>query len=268
MNVDLSHFRNFDHTIDNIDAFISEISVYIVRVINGYIPPPEKEMRLINAFVQEGNRCIDVGAHYGYYTVPFSSKVGPTGSVISFEPYPTNYEVLTRIIENLKLTNVTTINAALSDYESTAEMEIPPIGHRWRDEHGLPYGLARFSSDETWVGRETVEVEKYDDLEIAEIPIHFVKIDVEGVEYDVVKGMYESLRRFQPIVQVEIEERHLTDSERPANAILGLLGEIGYGAYTYFDGLLERGVERVEEISKDENNYIFITPKRAEELGL
>jgi len=80
--------------------------------------------------------------------------------------------------------------------------------------------------------------------------------------------MYESLRRFQPIVQVEIEERHLTDSERPANAILGLLGEIGYGAYTYFDGLLERGVERVEEISKDENNYIFITPKRAEELGL
>ncbi len=121
---------------------------------------------------------VDVGAHYGYFTIYAAFIVGSRGQVISIEPHPKFYRRLLQNIEINRLNeNVRTFNVALSEKEGKGMME----------------GFDERVFKEVETGN--VQVLTFDQLcEKENIRPDIVKIDVHGSEGKVLSGMSKTLK--------------------------------------------------------------------------
>jgi FkbM family methyltransferase len=121
---------------------------------------------------------VDIGAHYGYFTILAARALGPGGRVVSFEPHPAFHRRLLRNIELNELSaEVTTYQIALAAHSGTAVMG------GWDERVPM-------ASD-----GGNVRVMPFDDVcEEQGIRPDVVKIDVFGAEGDVLRGMKKALR--------------------------------------------------------------------------
>ena len=143
---------------------------------------------LVKKIVREGDTVIDVGANIGYYTLIFAQLVGRSGRVFAFEPDPVNYSILTKNIETNKYNNVIPTEKALADYNGKTEIHLSIENN---GDHRLFYS----ESDRE---RKLVEVIKLDDFHFPENfskEIKLIKMDVQGSEYRVLKGMDDTLKK-------------------------------------------------------------------------
>jgi FkbM family methyltransferase len=184
-------------------------------MISGQYEPTS--LKLLKRLISPGMKCIDVGAHIGFYTCLVSSLVGETGKVYAFEPMPDHYELL---LKNLKENSfqriVKTFNVVCSDVNGN--VNVSKISNMFVVGHNS--GLQQ----------ETVESVRLDDL--IEDTIDFVKIDVEGHEPAVIRGMTSILSRDQPIILSEINEYWLNSCSHSSGAeYVGLLTSLGYEVF-------------------------------------
>lgn len=145
--------------------------------------------------VSSGDWALDIGANVGHYTLRLSELVGERGRVIAFEPVPEAFEVLTVNAALAPYRNITLINAAISESTSISGMEIP----KYEDSELDNLYLAQLSAAASWLQVLCITV---DSLALPH-PIRFVKIDTEGHELAVLRGMKGLLNRDRPILVVE-----------------------------------------------------------------
>ncbi len=148
--------------------------------------------------------AVDVGANFGLFTILLSRRLGEHGSVLSIEPDPFYFKLLTSNIKMNKCGNVLAINAAA--WSSNTKVSLIPhtLG-------GLGFETKVAASiDES--ARE-IPARTVDEF-LAEFGLKpkFVKIDVEGAEYRVLSGMAESLRTDRPVVAFEALTRDTLNS--------------------------------------------------------
>lgn len=166
--------------------------------------------------VKPGQTWLDVGAHYGYTSIALSRLVGETGRVFAFEPvcYTAGCVARTRALNNLACLHViplalssdgTVGTRCLSVARGMADSTIPQRG--WRE----PFLV--YSLDSLWPT-----------LSENAPKIHGIKIDVQGMEYEVLSGMRQVLTESRPKLVVEFHEG--VDRKE----ILRLLRECGYNA--------------------------------------
>ena len=134
---------------------------------------------------------LDVGAHRGLY-LRQATRLAPKGEHIAIEPLPELARLLRRRFPRADVREV-----AVSDQPGTSQ---------FRRVLSAP-GYSGFSRREYDDYEERVEliqvrVERLDDI-VGDRPVRFVKIDVEGVELDVLRGARELLRRERPYVVVD-----------------------------------------------------------------
>ena len=135
----------------------------------------------------------DVGSHVGYMVAVASRLVGPTGTVVAFEPNPENVRRLRRTIELNDLRNVTVRDVALSDCVGQSQFflsDSSSMGSLLSGPFGTPTVPVRTS---------TVDEE----LKTVAVP-DLVKIDVEGSEDAVLEGAAKLLRDRRPELIVEV----------------------------------------------------------------
>jgi len=140
--------------------------------LNGIYEP--METALIQQLIGPGDNVVDIGAHIGYYTLIMSKLVGPTGTVFAFEPDKTNFELLRKNVEVNGCTNVMLENMVITD--TVEPVRLFNIGE---------------SSNPTIVGsgeQFTLVDGTSLDTYFRGIKINFIKMDVEGAEYLVLKG--------------------------------------------------------------------------------
>jgi FkbM family methyltransferase len=134
---------------------------------------------LAMASIKPGQRVLDIGAHIGYFTLLYSRLVKEAGHVYAFEPAPENFRLLQTNVRLNHATNVTLAEVAVADISG----------------HGLLYlaeqnlGDHRLSAVE---GRCPVPVEiiMADHLvDKVDSPIHFIKLDTQGAEEAILRGM-------------------------------------------------------------------------------
>jgi FkbM family methyltransferase len=123
----------------------------------------------------------DIGANEGYYTRKFAETVGAPGLVVAFEPSPQNIEKLNRQVRGLE--NVVVEQVAMSDSSGTASFFYSPGGDQTD-------GLSRRRADM----EETIVLTRRADDFASRYPPSVIKIDVEGFEPEVVRGMQDTLR--------------------------------------------------------------------------
>lgn len=163
----------------------------------------EPELVLLKNFIKKGNIVFDVGANAGEYTYALERLAG-AGNVYSFEPITSLFKELKKLFPKVNLHRI-----ALSDKNEIHQFKIPIIaGSKFETRGKLDIDYiepGEFSS-------ELIEVEcKTLDLFVEENnmkQLDFIKIDVEGHELKVLHGADESIKRFRPMMLIEIEQRH------------------------------------------------------------
>lgn len=128
--------------------------------------------------VEKGDIVMDVGAHIGFFTIKAAREVGDKGIVIAIEPEPSNFESLRKIVVGCGLNNVIFVNKAVGSRKGKAKLYI-------RKENSTKHSLIYVTNKAI-----EVEVDTLDNIksELKLPKVDFVKIDVEGVELDVLKG--------------------------------------------------------------------------------
>lgn len=157
----------------------------------------EAEFGLLHELLSAGDWVIDIGANIGHYALRMSEIVGEGGRVIAFEPMPETFELLTANARLGGFQNFTLINAAASDATRLNGM----VTHVF-EETGLDdlYTAELVPANKT--GSVRVLCLTVDSLALPQ-PVALVKIDAEGHELPVLKGMQELLTRDHPILIVE-----------------------------------------------------------------
>lgn len=123
-------------------------------------------------------RVVDCGANIGM-TVLFFKAFRPDAQVIAFEPHPHTFARLLQTIEVNSLRNVQTENAAVGDRDGMVA---------FYNSSSDPGGLTA-STDASWGGAARQEVRVLRLSSLLREPVDFLKLDVEGAEYEVVQDL-------------------------------------------------------------------------------
>jgi FkbM family methyltransferase len=166
---------------------------------------------------QPGDVVWDAGAHGGVTSYFLSQMVGPAGKVFAFEPDDHTYEYLLRNIELHKLENVVPVKKALAGKTGVAAFSMDGT---------VGAGIAGFvqCADKQKV-REVETISFADACSEFGIPT-FVKMDVEGVEADVIQAALPFLKEHP--VRLAIETEHRVAREFTSVPITRMLTGIGY----------------------------------------
>ncbi len=140
-------------------------------------------------FIRPGMTAVDIGANLGYFTMIMGDLVGATGQVVAFEPNPRMAERARRSAHVNGFAPFTQIHeVALSDTHGDTIMFVPPTEPK----------NAHFSQASGREGEIRVRVQRADAFD-ALLDADFVKIDTEGAEDAVWRGMEGLLRRNRPL---------------------------------------------------------------------
>lgn len=134
------------------------------------------ESHLLMGLLRAGDVAVDVGAMIGYYTVIFARLVGGSGRVHAFEPDPDNHALLSKNVEMNSYRHVTCHRAAVGAETAKGRLWQAPANRG--DNHVFPTE-----------GRDSVEVDIVALDDVIDGPVDLVKIDVQGYEAQVLRGM-------------------------------------------------------------------------------
>jgi FkbM family methyltransferase len=161
--------------------------------------------------------CIDIGANIGYYALLESKIIGKNGKVIAIEPAPSNLRLLKRNIALQEINtsgstsrnnnnNIEVYNFAISDVDGKVDFAITQFSNQNRvlseNQHR---GNAAISDI------ITVESKRLDTF-VSERQIgsiDFIRMDLEGYENKVIKGMQQTLMKYKPRLLIEVHKDYL-----------------------------------------------------------
>lgn len=201
------------------------------------------EMEILKLFLKKDNTFIDIGANIGIYTLNASKLIGENGIVISFEPFTRNHNTL---VNHISLNNLQNIKV-----EKLAVGEKNGVVNLYYDESEKNLGMVTAGIIESGIKEEVKMVSLDSYLENSSIAkIDFIKIDVEGFEYSVLKGMKDTLEKYHPTLLVEISEEKGNDNH---TLISQYLKSLSYRKYFISD----TGKLSETDLNQDRRNYLF-----------
>lgn len=156
---------------------------------------------LLEAVLKKGDVVLDIGANTGMFTLSARACIGDEGKIFAFEPNPSPRRALERHIEINALENVDVSPFALFDKEGTARLNFPTVnsGEGSLGDLSYPEGETQSVDVRMMVG---------DDV-LADVSPRLVKIDVEGAELGVLRGLERLVARARPMIVAEYVPSHL-----------------------------------------------------------
>jgi FkbM family methyltransferase len=194
-----------------------------LRGIEGAILVTERDfLHVLISTLQPGDVFYDVGSHIGQFAIPLAKVVGDQGQVIAFEPETQAYRRLLDHLELNRLSNVRVFRQALGEENAAGRLFVGGTA--------CPSLLAHSGDAEQQSALEAVEIVRGDWLREKEsLPIpRAVKIDVEGYEYSVLRGLQRTLAQPQcHLLCVEIHPSFLPDGVT-VDVILAFVKSLGF----------------------------------------
>jgi FkbM family methyltransferase len=184
----------------------------------------EEEIHYIRKVLQEGMNVIDIGANYGLYTLTMSKTIGASGKLWAFEPTSLTASYLRKSISTNQMTNITLIQAGLSDKKGTARISLNPN----------PELNAITSQPDSNGEYETVALISLDECEkmYGWYDIDFIKLDAEGQEHNIITGGKHFLSTRSPLIMFELKHGDTINSE-----LINDFSDLGYQPYHLIPGL-------------------------------
>ena len=187
-----------------------------------------KTVRAYSRILKPGDTVLDIGANIGAHTLPFAERVAPHGRVIAFEPTSFAFAKLrANIASNPRLGRLICAEQMMLAAEGDATLP-PLIYSSWpllrtgEVPHPKHQGVMRETT-----GARVLSLDGY--IAEAGTPrVDFIKLDVDGREYDVLRGTLQTLRRDRPVILMEIMPYGLEECGASLEQLLSLLNSLGY----------------------------------------
>lgn len=197
----------------------------LIRALKARYRDQKTELDFIKQHVGPNDTVCDIGANKGSFTYWLS---GWCGKVVAFEPQPELANRLVRLCRSLKLSNVTVEPKAV--YSLSANLDFYMPGQNQPGASLKPITSANCT-------KTTVQAISLDEYFNDNTKIKLIKIDVEGAELHVLKGAEKLLRRSNPLLVFECENRHLNNGN--VYDTFSYLKDLGYeGKFVYHGHLL------------------------------
>lgn len=204
-----------------------------------------------------GDVAIDGGANVGFFTLLMSKLVGPTGTVLAFEPGEANLERLRLNLTLNQCQNVRVITCPLSDRSD----DVPYFAYQdgginslWKREVGdVP----------TMIPATTIDYER----EFVNAVPRLIKLDIEGAELKALRGASYTLYKHRPILITELNETALARAGASVAEIRDMLRRFdcfGLSTTGHFPTYIPRDVEL--SITRENTNVMFARMDQVREL--
>jgi FkbM family methyltransferase len=187
---------------------------YIGRSLDLYGEFSEGEVEVFRQIVKPGAVILEVGANIGAHTVFLARAVAPEGRVFAFEPQRLVYQTLCANLALNSITNVSCWHAAVG--RAAGEVLVPVL------DYAQPNNFGGVSLGATREG-EAVPVLTIDSLQLTRCAL--IKVDVEGMEREVLEGAVATIQRCKPLLYVENDRR-----EKSA-ALIQTVDALGYALF-------------------------------------
>ncbi len=174
----------------------------------------ENEIALYRQLLREGDVVVDGGANIGCFTLFFARAVGTGGAVLAFEPQRMIFQMLCANMALNGLANVGTWQAGLG--AEAGLMKVPPMNYGTFGNFG---GVALTTEG----AGEPVPVRPIDSLGLQRC--NLIKIDVQGMESEVLEGADATIGKFRPLLYVE------NDLKDKSPALIQQLFDLDYRLY-------------------------------------
>lgn len=202
----------------------------------------KEEMELCKEYISETSIVLDIGANIGLHSI-YLSGLAKDGCILAFEPSLATFSFL--LINTANISNIVPINLAVSD-----EGKIADFFHTSDNAYSSLIDTKR---------KEVISVTKVPCMRVDDVVsglqlnrVDFVKIDVEGLEFEVLKGMVEVMTKHQPVIFCEIY-RGKNSNQQPDETVQLLIGK-GYRAFVMCKGKLIA----YEKHNDSLYNYLFL----------
>jgi FkbM family methyltransferase len=200
--------------------------------------------------IQNGDIIFDIGAHIGWYTINFAKRF-PKSHIYAFEPMGITFEFLKNNIDRNHIKNAILLNFGCSNK---------------KEEKNLYYfkGGSALSSIENLINHKTAKkikclLKPVDEIvEELKVPsVDFIKCDAEGSEFFILQGARRTIKKFNPIIFIELYEEWCQKCGYSTKDVLDMLNSEGYIAFQAINGRLEKASSNKLENS-ERYNYFFL----------
>jgi FkbM family methyltransferase len=195
--------------------------VAVGRSLQEYGEYSEDEAQTLGRYVKPGDTVVDVGANLGALTVPLARFVGRSGRVWAFEPQRKIHQFLVANTVLNDLPQVLPLLQAVGKEPGTIdvpELDLSP---------GENYGRFSLVDNRPQPGQDKaiIKLVTIDSLQLPSCAL--IKIDVEGMEPDVLEGARETIKRLHPVLYVEADRKESTPRT------IKILRQLGYDVYEH-----------------------------------
>lgn len=233
-------FRIDDRTIRVRFATVEGFRTFYGLVEDGVVAAENLDATYLLA-PDSADAIVDVGAHYGMYTVPFG-LLNPELPLYAFEPDEHNRTVLTDHLARNELDAVV-LEAVVSDHDGEISFYTRP------DAGSQGHSTTSLGRGSRMVRRSATALSRF--LETAAIRRPYLKIDAEGEEYRIARDLIEAdLETFWALVEVHPDKLDVS-----TDAIRELFAERGFAFEEVTDdradGPNDRPIYFVHEVSGD-----------------
>ena len=184
-------------------------------------------------FLMEGLKLemtfVDIGAHFGFFSLLANHLVGENGRVISIDPTPSTFQVLTHnLTSNAEHQNYITHNIAAFDQNTSLSF--------------FDYGVsnsgynslvgARLKSIDGSGASITVKALRMDEVLLSDKVerVDLIKIDAESAELNVLRGLIDTMKKFSPKIILEIGDTYVQETTKTRD-LIDFMDKQGYQTF-------------------------------------
>lgn len=213
----------------------------------------------LRSYLNKGDFCIDIGAHTGDTTLPFSLAVGKEGAVLALEPNKYVFKILEENVRlNADKNSIIPLMAAATDHDGEFEFEYSDAGFcngghhegisKWKHGHAFKLKIKG-------INLAQLLNNQYQDM----LPkLKFIKTDTEGYDLSVIKSLLEIIKKYRPYLEIEIFK---DTSSSYREEMYQLISSLNYQIYKVNSDIDLRG-DKVEsdDLIKWKHYDIFCIP--------
>jgi len=214
----------------------SDVSIYLLKYLN------------------KGETFIDIGAHFGFYSLLALSIVGEEGQVLSFEPTNSTFNQLTKNISNQDNDNIKIFNLAAFNSRTQIEFNDYGIINSAYNSFFANRGESKLKAKKIKVN--TVVIDDFLNEYYIDRIIGTIKIDAESSEFQVLTGLKNTIDKYHPKIILEVGDFSINGTKNSRD-LIELVEGYGYQSFE-LDKTTFQIVPYIKKNNESYKNLLFV----------
>lgn len=219
------------------------------------------ELYFFSRLLKPGMYFIDIGANFGVYSLFSASILKSDGGVLAIEPSDREYKRLLQQIKLNNFKNIIVLKMALSNQKSIGKLNVASVGYEGHNTLGA-FAYPGVTLDK----REQVKLDTLDNVvrKSGFKKVDVIKIDVEGAELKVLQGGKKVIKKYQPVILIEISEKTLEQQKASSKEIIHFFNSLSYLIFEFDKKIGLPKISKNKDYNQGEN--VIALPKSKEKL--